>query len=52
VPAGTEQEIANLESEPINLVAGSKTELFMKQVQVPVHVPLSGRTMEFDGKAK
>jgi L-ascorbate metabolism protein UlaG (beta-lactamase superfamily) len=34
------------------LVAGSKTELFMKQVKVPVHVPLSGRTMEFDGKAK
>jgi hypothetical protein len=24
----------------------------MKQVKVPVHVPLSGRTMEFDGKAK
>lgn len=28
--------------------AGSKTEAFMKAVTVPVHVPLSGRTMEFD----
>lgn len=28
--------------------AGSKTEAFIKAVKVPVHVPLSGRTMEFD----
>jgi L-ascorbate metabolism protein UlaG (beta-lactamase superfamily) len=27
---------------------GSKTEAFMKASKVPVHVPLSGRTMEFD----
>ena len=27
---------------------GSKTEAFVKAVHVPVHVPLSGRTMEFD----
>jgi L-ascorbate metabolism protein UlaG (beta-lactamase superfamily) len=27
---------------------GTKTESFMKQVKVPVHVPLSGRMMEFD----
>lgn len=27
---------------------GSKTEAFVKAVKVPVHVPLSGRTMEFD----
>jgi len=31
---------------------GSKTEAFMKAVKVPVHVPLSGRTMEFDGGGK
>jgi L-ascorbate metabolism protein UlaG (beta-lactamase superfamily) len=31
------------------LVPGSKTDRFMKAVKVPVHVPLSGRTMEFDG---
>ncbi len=31
------------------LVPGSKTERFMKAVKVPAHVPLSGRTMEFDG---
>jgi L-ascorbate metabolism protein UlaG (beta-lactamase superfamily) len=28
---------------------GSRTEAFMKAVRMPVHVPLSGRTMEFDG---
>ncbi len=32
--------------------AGSKTEAFIKAVKVPVHVPLSGRTMEFDASAK
>ena len=31
---------------------GSKTEAFIKGVKVPVHVPLSGKTMEFDGNAK
>ncbi|MGH6948768.1 MAG: MBL fold metallo-hydrolase [Kiloniellales bacterium] len=31
---------------------GSKTEAFMKAVEVPVYLPLSGRTMEFDGDAK
>ncbi len=30
---------------------GSKTEAFMKAVKVPVHVPLSGKTMEFDAPA-
>jgi len=28
--------------------AGSKTDSFIKAVKVPVHVPLSGKTMEFD----
>jgi L-ascorbate metabolism protein UlaG (beta-lactamase superfamily) len=32
--------------------AGSKTESFMKAVKVPVHIPLSGKTMEFDGAGK
>ena len=31
---------------------GSKTEAFVKAVKVPVHVPLSGKTMEFDGAGK
>lgn len=31
---------------------GTKTEAFMKAVNVPVHLPLSGQTMEFDGAAK
>jgi L-ascorbate metabolism protein UlaG (beta-lactamase superfamily) len=29
----------------------TKTAAFIEAVEVPVHVPLSGRTMEFDGKA-
>lgn len=31
------------------VVAGSKTDVFKKAVKVPVHIPLSGKTMEFDG---
>jgi L-ascorbate metabolism protein UlaG (beta-lactamase superfamily) len=31
---------------------GTKTQAFIDAVEVPVHVPLSGRTMEFDGEAK
>lgn len=31
---------------------GSKTEVFMKAVKVPVHIPLSGKTMQFDATGK
>lgn len=31
---------------------GSKTEAFLKAVKVPAHVPLSGKTMEFDAAGK
>lgn len=31
--------------------AGTKTQAFVDAVEVPVHLPLSGRTMEFDGDA-
>lgn len=31
---------------------GSKTEAFAKVAKVPVHVPLSGKTMEFDANGK
>jgi len=31
---------------------GSKTEAFSKAVKVPVHIPLSGKTMEFDAAGK
>jgi L-ascorbate metabolism protein UlaG (beta-lactamase superfamily) len=31
---------------------GSKTEAFMKAVKVPVHLPLSGKTMEFNSAGK
>jgi hypothetical protein len=30
---------------------GTKTAAFIEAVSVPVHVPPSGRTMEFDGGA-
>jgi len=32
--------------------AGSKTEAFIKAVKVPVHVPLSGKTLAFDADGK
>ena len=31
---------------------GSKTEAFMKAVKAPVHIPLSGKTMEFDAAGR
>ena len=31
---------------------GSKTEAFIKAVRAPVHIPLSGKTMEFDAAGK
>jgi len=34
------------------VVPGTKTEAFMKAVKVPVHVPLSGKAMEFDSNGK
>lgn len=44
--------IASHANEPATeggkLKAGTRTEAFMKAVKVPVHLPLSGRTMEFD----
>jgi L-ascorbate metabolism protein UlaG (beta-lactamase superfamily) len=30
------------------VIAGSRTDTFIKALKVPVHLPLSGRTMEFD----
>lgn len=34
------------------VVAGTRTESFLKAVKVPAHLPLSGRTMEFDSGGK
>ncbi|MDA0306825.1 MAG: MBL fold metallo-hydrolase [Proteobacteria bacterium] len=34
------------------VVAGTKTEKFIKATKVPVHLPLSERTMEFDSNGK
>ncbi|AUN96001.1 MBL fold metallo-hydrolase [Pseudazoarcus pumilus] len=48
--------IASHANEPATeggkLRAGTRTEAFIKAVEVPVHLPLSGRTMAFDGAAK
>ncbi|HSG94278.1 MAG TPA: MBL fold metallo-hydrolase, partial [Afifellaceae bacterium] len=45
--------IASHANEPATkdgkLMPGTKTEAFSKAVKVPVHLPLSGKTMEFDG---
>jgi L-ascorbate metabolism protein UlaG (beta-lactamase superfamily) len=34
------------------VVPGTKTDAFMKAAKVPVHIPLSGKTMEFDAAGK
>lgn len=34
------------------IVSGTRTDTFIKATNVPVHIPLSGQTMEFDGKGK
>lgn len=34
------------------LISGTRTETFKNRVKIPVHVPLSGKTMEFDGSGK
>lgn len=48
--------IASHANEPATengkLRAGTKTERFINATKVPVHLPLSGRTMSFDGSGK
>ena len=34
------------------LIAGTRTDIFIKATKVPVYIPLSGKTLEFDGKGK
>lgn len=34
------------------VIAGTRTDIFMKAVRVPVHIPISGRTMEFNQRGK
>jgi L-ascorbate metabolism protein UlaG (beta-lactamase superfamily) len=34
------------------VIEGTRTDRFIKAVKVPAHLPLSDRTMEFDGKGK
>lgn len=34
------------------VIAGTKTDTFMKAAKMPVHIPLSGKTMSFDGAGK
>jgi L-ascorbate metabolism protein UlaG (beta-lactamase superfamily) len=48
--------IASHANEPATmggkLVPNSKTAAFIKSAKMPVHVPLSGKTMEFDGSGR
>ena len=34
------------------VLPGTKTDTFIKSVKVPVHLPLSGKTMSFDNAGK
>jgi len=34
------------------VVPDSRTDTFIKAAKVPAHVPLSGKTMTFDGRGK
>ncbi len=34
------------------VIAGTRTDIFMKAVRIPVHIPLSGWTMEFNQRGK
>jgi L-ascorbate metabolism protein UlaG (beta-lactamase superfamily) len=49
VIASHANELATVDGK---LNPNSKTATFRKSVKVPVHVPLSGKTMEFDGSAR
>jgi L-ascorbate metabolism protein UlaG (beta-lactamase superfamily) len=42
-------EVATKEGK---VLAGTRTETFRNAVKVPVHIPLSGKTMEFDSNGK
>ena len=48
--------IASHANEPATIggkvTPNSKTAAFIKAAKMPVHVPLSGKTMEFDGSGK
>ena len=35
-----------------NVISGTRTDTFMRATKVPVHLPLSGRTMEFNSQGK
>ena len=34
------------------LLTGTRTEQFLRAVEVPAHIPLSGKTMAFDGQGR
>ena len=34
------------------LLAGTRTEAFLQASEMPVHIPLSGKTMHFDGQGR
>jgi hypothetical protein len=51
--AETRSVVMDLQTQTVEEIrAGTRTETFIKAVSVPVHVPLSGKTMSFDGMGK
>ena len=52
-PASVIPSHANeVETKDGKVLPGTRTDTFMKAVKVPVYVPLSGKTMEFDSNGK
>jgi L-ascorbate metabolism protein UlaG (beta-lactamase superfamily) len=49
VIASHANEVATKDGKPL---PNTKTATFMKAVKMPVHLPLSGKTMQFDGSGK
>ena len=49
VIASHANEVATKEGK---VLPGTRTDAFMKTVKVPTHIPLSGKTMEFNGSGK
>jgi L-ascorbate metabolism protein UlaG (beta-lactamase superfamily) len=39
-------------TEAGKVISGTKTEEFIKAIDLPVYVPLSGKTLEFDGSGE
>ena len=52
VIASHANEVATKGGKLLQVLPATKTETFVKAVKVPVHIPLSGKTMSFDSAGK